>query len=85
MEELIPIAVFNGWTSAEIYRSRLLAEGLVVVIDHGVMNTMLGSFTASPGGIPLKVRADQAILALKILEDIARETPEEGVPYNLLF
>lgn len=84
MDTLIPIALFHNWTVAEVYRSHLLAEGILAVIDHPAMHSLMGSAVITPGGIPLKIRDDQAILALRILERLKAESGDEA-PFELLY
>ena len=84
MDALIPIALFHNWTVAEMYRSHLLGEGILAVIDHSAMHTLMGGTVITPGGIPLKIRDDQAILALRILEKLKAESGEDA-PFELLY
>jgi hypothetical protein len=87
-DELVTIATFETPVEAELARMRLEAEEILCFV-HGAHMAGMQVFGLSVGGVHLRVRPEDAELALEILEapleetelEVGEDGADEPVPY----
>lgn len=86
-DELVTVAIFETPLEAELARLRLEAESILCFV-HGAHMAGMQVFGLSVGGVRLRVRPQDAELALEILEaplagdgDEAEDDDQGPVPY----
>lgn len=72
--DLVPVAIFNLLSEAEVARSVLAADGITAVVQDRGLAAVLPSVALSTGGIRLLVASEDAERARALL------TPPESFP-----
>jgi hypothetical protein len=77
-DELVTIASFSHAPEAYVVFTKLQAEGILCFVADDFIVTMYWLWSNAVGGVKIRVRESDAEAAIKILDSIPKELPEDN-------